>query len=77
MGDKGNTTQGPTPAPMNCSHPRCMQWLSFHGSFMGFFYKTLLTHMFSSGGSDSFFSFSYSVYVQDAFGSLLPCFFNV
>jgi len=52
-----------------------MQWLNFHGSFMGFFYETLLTHTFSSGGSDSVFSFRYNTYVQDAFGPLLPYFF--
>lgn len=74
-GDKRNATRGPPPAPMNCTRPRCMQWLNFHGSFMGFFYKILLTHTFSSGGSDSLFSFRYSMCVQDAFGPLLPHFF--
>lgn len=77
MGDKRNATQDPPPAPMNCTHPGHMQWLNIHGSFMSFFYKTLLTHTFSSGGSDSLFSFRYSVYVQDAFGPLLPYFLNV
>lgn len=42
---------------------------------MSFFYKTLLTHTFSNGVSDSLFSLRYNMFVQDAFGLLLPYFF--